>query len=159
MKKKPKFQRHPKLKRLKNVWRRPRGIHNKMKRRKKGKGALPTPGYGSPRKEKWKHPSGLYEILVHNVKDLKKVNPKKEVARIASSVGIKKRLEILKEAKKEKIKILNPGIKTLKKSEKEAKKKEEKPVKKKAEKKKTKALKRAKEKPKKKKSKVVKKGD
>lgn len=105
-KKKSKFQRHPKLKRVEGGWRRPRGKFNKKRLEKKGKGKLPKVGYGTRKKERFLHPSGKYEIMVANPKDLEKINPKKECARIRGSVGKKKRKEIIKEAKKKKIKVL-----------------------------------------------------
>jgi len=50
----------------------------------------------------------LKEILVYNLKGLEKINPEKEACRIASNVGKKKKLEIMKKAEELKIRILNP---------------------------------------------------
>ncbi|RLJ03395.1 MAG: 50S ribosomal protein L32e [Candidatus Aenigmatarchaeota archaeon] len=109
MRKKPKFKRQLwKLKRLKDVWRRPRGRHSKQRRYVKFKGRMPDPGFGSP--NKGRHPSGYWEVMVHNPKDLEKIDKEKEAARIGSSVGLKKRLEILKKAEELGIKVLNPGL-------------------------------------------------
>ncbi|MCD6478212.1 MAG: 50S ribosomal protein L32e [Candidatus Aenigmarchaeota archaeon] len=104
----PKFQRHPKLKRVEGGWRKPRGLDNKMRKKLKGKGKMPSIGYGSPNDKKFIHPSGLIEVLVENVKNLENINPKKECIRIRKSVGKKKREEIIKKAKEIGIKILNP---------------------------------------------------
>jgi len=109
--KKPKFLRPmwEAYKRLKKVkWRRPRGLHSKVRKRMKGKRKIPSPGYGAPKNLRYLHPSGFKEVLVYNLKDLEKVNPEKEAIRIAHTVGKKKRQEIVKKAEEMKIKVLNP---------------------------------------------------
>lgn len=52
-------------------------------------------GYGSPKKVKGLLPNGKKPVIVHNVKDLEKINKDTEVVVIASSVGRKKRNEIV----------------------------------------------------------------
>jgi large subunit ribosomal protein L32e len=108
--KKPKFRRwgSQNLKRLKSSWRKPRGLHSKIRVRKKSKIKMPSIGYRAPKSLRYLHPSGLKEVLVFNVKDLQKVDPKAEAARIAHSVGKKNREKILKRAEELKIKVLNP---------------------------------------------------
>lgn len=108
-KKKPKFIRQlgQTLVRLKGGWRRPRGSQSKLRIKQIGKGFLPQPGYGAPKNLRYKHPSGLYETLIHNLAELQKIDPRTHAARIASSVGKKKRNEIVKKAEELKIKILN----------------------------------------------------
>ncbi|NIO44578.1 MAG: 50S ribosomal protein L32e, partial [Candidatus Aenigmarchaeota archaeon] len=96
------------LKRLGKKWRRPRGSQSKLRKHKKARGFIPHPGYGSPKTVKGLHPSGFEEVLVHNVKNLEKINPEKQACRIASSVGMKKRLKIMEKTKELKIKVLNP---------------------------------------------------
>lgn len=49
----------------------------------------------------------MREVLIHNANELLKIDAKKEVARIATGVGEKKRIEIRKKAEEMKIKILN----------------------------------------------------
>jgi large subunit ribosomal protein L32e len=95
------------LKRVKNRWRKPRGVDSKLKRLHKGKGRVPNIGYGAKRDMRYKHPSGFEEVLVNNVDDLVKVNPKTHVARISATVGKRKRSLILEKAKESKIKLLN----------------------------------------------------
>ena len=109
-KKKPKFLRSSSSAyvRLGEKWRRPRGIHSKLKLKQLGKGFIPSPGYGAPRALKFKHPSGLLETLVSNQNDLLKMNPKTHAARISASVGNKKKFEILKKAEELKLRVLNP---------------------------------------------------
>jgi large subunit ribosomal protein L32e len=69
----------------------------------------PNVGYRSPKSVRGLHPTGYEEVLVHNVNELKQVNPKKQVARIGSTVGILKRTMILNKADELNIHILNPG--------------------------------------------------
>ncbi len=95
------------LKKIKNRWRKPRGIHNKLRHHKKGKGIIPSVGFGSPKEIRGLHPSGFKEILVTNLTQLTKVDPKKEAVRFAK-IGKKKKGEMLKKAKELKLKVLNP---------------------------------------------------
>ena len=108
--KKPKFQRQlgATYKRLVDKWRKPRGMQSKMRKHKKGKGAMPSISYGTPKELRFLHPSGFREVIIHNVKDLEKVDSGKEAVKISHSVGNKKRREILKKTEEMKIKVLNP---------------------------------------------------
>ncbi|VUT23499.1 MAG: 50S ribosomal protein L32e [Candidatus Methanolliviera sp. GoM_asphalt] len=107
--KKPSFSRYGSKykKRVKEAWRRPRGRQNKQRRRKVSKPAVVKVGYGSPALVKGLHPSGLEDTLVRNIKELKKVDPEKQLVRIARTVGRKKRLEIEERAEEIGIKIIN----------------------------------------------------
>ena len=83
------------FKKLKEKWRKPRGIHNKIREGKKG--IKPKIGWKKPEKE---------EIpRIENLNELKNLKAKEII--ISSSVGKKKRLEIEKLCKEKKIKILN----------------------------------------------------
>lgn len=108
-KKKPEFRRQEwfRKKSLGDKWRKPRGLHSKLRMHEKARGSLPTPGYGSPSGVRGLNREGYREVLVMNVKDLEKINPKEEVALIASGVGKKKRFEILEFAEKNNIKVGN----------------------------------------------------
>ena len=107
---KPSFVREEswRYKRVKENWRKPKGIDSHMRKRKKGWPKLVKIGYGGPRAARYLHPSGYYDILVHNVTELGKLDHNKDAARIASGVGKKKRKEIIDKAKTLKIKVLNP---------------------------------------------------
>jgi len=108
--KKPDFVRQggKNLKRLGKKWRKPRGSQSKLRKHKKARGFMPHPAFGSLKSVRGLHPSGFEEILVYNVKDLEEINSKKQACRIASKVGKKKRIEIMKKAEELKIKVLNP---------------------------------------------------
>lgn len=94
-------------KRVHDKWRRPRGIDSKQIEGKRGKGAMPSIGYGSPKQTLGRHPSGLNPLRVNNVKELSALT-KGQGAVIAAQVGRRKRNLIIKEANKLKITILNP---------------------------------------------------
>lgn len=104
----PKFQRanYGSKKRVKASWRKPRGIDSKARGHLKSAGAHPDVGYRSARKTRHFHPSGKPEALVHNVAELLKVAAG-TVARIAGTVGGKKRAEIKKIATEKKIRVVN----------------------------------------------------
>jgi large subunit ribosomal protein L32e len=111
-KKTPKFRRQEwfrKKQRLGTKWRKPRGIHSKLREHEKAKGSLPRPGYGSPLAVRGLNRQGYREILVKNLSDMKRINHREEVAIIASGVGKRKRLELLEFAVKNDIKVGNRG--------------------------------------------------
>jgi len=96
--------------RVKDKWRKPRGVSSKMRRRMRGWPRIVSIGYGAPRAIKGLHPSGFREILVYNEKELEGLNPHRDAIRIAHTVGMRKRRLILEKAKQLGLKVLNPGI-------------------------------------------------
>ena len=96
-------------KKLDESWRKPRGKDNKARLQIKGKPPLVKVGYRTPRKIRYLHPSGKEEVLVHRVEDLFNIDPLTQVVRIGRTVGVRKRLEILRFAEKFGIRVLNPG--------------------------------------------------
>jgi len=106
---KPSFKRQQlnHKKKLKDVWRRPRGLQSKQRRQYRAKGAHPTPGYGSPVAVRGLHPSGFEEVLVHNRAGLEGVEAEKQAVRIGGTVGGKKRIVIQEAAEELGIKVLN----------------------------------------------------
>ncbi len=110
--KRPKFRRQEwfRYKRLGEKWRRPKGKHSKMREHKGYRPPVVDSGYRGPRKVRGLHPSGFREVLVHNPKELDGIDPEREAIRIASRVGMKKRLEIEKKAEELGIRVLNPHL-------------------------------------------------
>lgn len=89
------------------VWRRARGKHNKMRRRRKGYPAIPMIGYKQARKDSGKV-KGLLPVLVNNMSDLGKIKSG-QGAILSSTLGARKRIEVIKKAESMKIKIMNLG--------------------------------------------------
>lgn len=87
-------------------WRAPKGMHSKLRKKFRGKRKMPSIGYSSPSKVKGLHPSGLKQVLIHTVADLSYLKENVGII-IASTVGKKKKIEIIKKAKELKIKILH----------------------------------------------------
>ena len=96
-------------KRIKENWRRPTGVSNKMRRRQRGWPKSVSVGYKTPNDLRHLHPSGLREMIVHRAADLDKLDPKTYVARIGHTVGEKKRVAILDRARELEINVVNPG--------------------------------------------------
>ncbi|MDT7860815.1 MAG: 50S ribosomal protein L32e [Saccharolobus sp.] len=91
------------------TWRRPYGRDNKTRLKMKGFPPIVSIGYRLPKDIRYLHPSGLTQVIVNNVDDLLKFKDKKDniIITIGSSVGFKKRLEILNKAKELGFKVSN----------------------------------------------------
>ena len=106
--KKPDFVRqdiHKKAK-LKKKWRKPKGLHSKIRQCRKGKRKSVSTGYGSPKIVRGLTKDGLRPVIITS-KNLEKVNKGEEGIIISSKLGNKKRIEILKKAKENGIKVIN----------------------------------------------------
>lgn len=88
-------------------WRRPKGIHSKMRRGMKRRPPMVEIGYRGPAEVRGLHPSGFEEVLVHNVDALDAIDPKKQAVRIGGTVGTKKRMAIEDRADELGIRVLN----------------------------------------------------
>jgi large subunit ribosomal protein L32e len=108
--KKPRFRRQEswRYRRLKENWRKPRGLDNKVRRKVKGWPSAPESGYRGPKASRGLLPSSLTEVRVFNIDDLSEVNPETQAIRISHTVGARKRIEILDRAKELGVRILNP---------------------------------------------------
>ncbi|MBL7160806.1 MAG: 50S ribosomal protein L32e [Candidatus Aenigmarchaeota archaeon] len=105
--KKPTFKRQEQFKhrKLKKKWRRPRGKQSKLRKGEKARGKKPSPGYSSPRKIRALGPSGIPTTRISSPKELDAAKGKEVI--IASTVGKRKRNEILKKAEKLGLKVSN----------------------------------------------------
>ena len=105
----PAFKRQEwyRYKMLGEEWRRPRGIHSKMRRGFKRRPPMVEIGYGGPALVRGLHPSGFEEVMVYNVDGLEDIDPKTQAARIGGTVGVKKRIAIENRAKELGIRVLN----------------------------------------------------
>jgi len=114
-KKRPHFKRFEswRFHRIKDQWRKPRGIDNKMRTEEQGWPKSVKVGYKGPAAVRGLHSSGYEEVMIWNTSDLEKVNPEIHVARIGGSVGGRKKEAILEKAEELNVHILNPGVQDL----------------------------------------------
>ena len=73
--------------RVKSAWKRPNGIDSRMRRKEKGVARTVNVGYRGPKKVRGLHPTGLEEVVAHNLKDLEGLHRKKHIIKIARTVG------------------------------------------------------------------------
>ena len=92
---------------LGECWRRPKGIHSKMKRGLKRRPPVVDIGFRGPAEVRGLHPSGFEEVLVYNVDGLEGIDPKVQAVRIGGTVGTKKRIVIQERADELGIRVLN----------------------------------------------------
>ena len=126
---KPNFSRQSAHKKdsLGDMWRRPKGLHSKLRLKKAGHKKKVSKGYGSPNSVRGLSSQGFKTVLVSDSNVVGKINPSEYCIIISSTVGLRKKMEILKEAISKKIKIMNfknPEA-YLKKAEDDIKKKKE----------------------------------
>ena len=88
-------------------WRRPKGIHSKMKRNLKRRPPVVDIGFRGPAEVRGFHPSGFEEVMVYNVDGLEGIDPKSQAVRIGGTVGTKKRIVIQERADELGIRVLN----------------------------------------------------
>ncbi len=89
-----------------NNWRKPRGLHSKMRLHKKGKRLTVKIGWKSPAAVRGLSREGLIQARVHSLNDLKSLTNAHGVI-IGSSVGARKRIVLLQEIKKMGLRVLN----------------------------------------------------
>ncbi len=111
-KKRPSFRRVEswRYKRVKDPWRKARGIDSQTRQKTKSGVKSPEPGYRGPIKTRGLHPSGYVDVNVITIKDLEGLDPKKHAVKIARRLGARKRMDLIDVATKKKFKILNVGI-------------------------------------------------
>jgi len=94
-------------KRIPKNWRRPTGYTSKLRINLKYRPSKVRIGFRAPKIVRGLHASGFKEMIIHTVKELETIDPKKQAVRIGSTVGTKKRLEIVKRADELDIRVLN----------------------------------------------------
>lgn len=94
-------------------WRRPRGLDNKIRQQRKGWPPRVKTGYGQPADIRGLHPTGFEEVLVFRPEDVDRVDPSRQAIRIGATVGLRKRVEIIKRAIERGVKVLNPDRRAL----------------------------------------------
>jgi large subunit ribosomal protein L32e len=105
----PEFQRQESWRyvRIHDAWRKPKGVDSHMRLSVKGWPALVKIGYRGPRAVRGLHPSGLRDVLVHNMAELETLSPNADAARFAAGVGRRKRIDLARRAKEMGIRVLN----------------------------------------------------
>jgi len=111
-KKRPSFRRVEswRYKRVKDSWKKARGIDSKTRKKKKSGVKSPTVGYRTPKKVRGLHPSGYEEVRVTTIQDLNNLNKNRHAIKISSKLGSKKRVTLIDYCQKRGFKILNLGI-------------------------------------------------
>jgi large subunit ribosomal protein L32e len=93
--------------RLGEKWRKPRGIHSKMRRHLSYRPPVVSIGFRGPKMVRDYHPSGFREVMVYNPGQVEAVDPKVQAIRIGGTVGGKKRMAIIEKADDLSIRVLN----------------------------------------------------
>ncbi|MEM0340869.1 MAG: 50S ribosomal protein L32e [Acidilobaceae archaeon] len=88
-------------------WRKPKGRDNKVRLEIKGYPPKVKSGYGTPEDIRGLHPSGLEPVVVSNVKELENLDPSRHIVYIASTVGLRKRAELLEAIKSRGFRVAN----------------------------------------------------
>ena len=111
-KKRPSFRRVEswRYKRVKDSWRKARGIDSKTREKRKSGVKSPSVGYRGPKKVRGLHPSGYEEVRIITIKDLKNLNKNKHALKISGKLGAKKRIVLTDYCQKRGFKILNLGF-------------------------------------------------
>ena len=110
--KNPKFRRVEswRYKRVKDPWRKARGIDSQTRKKTKSGVKSPNVGYRTPKKVRGLHPSGYKEVRVSSIDDLKGLSNRKHAIKISGTLGTKKRISLVEYAQNRGFRILNVGI-------------------------------------------------
>lgn len=110
--KKPKFTRHDSHKKagVKENWRRPKGLQNKVRLGFRGYRQKPETGWRSPTEVRSRSQEGKEIVYVETFKQLEKVNAKEQTVILSSNLGLRKMLEMLNHMKKHSISLHDQNI-------------------------------------------------
>ncbi|KAK4052234.1 60S ribosomal protein L32 [Microbotryomycetes sp. JL221] len=94
---------------VKEAWRKPKGIDNRVRRRFKGQLPMPKIGYGSNKKTRHVLPNGYRRFVVKNEKDVELLlmHNNSYCGEIAHNVSARKRVSIVEKAKVLGVKLTN----------------------------------------------------
>jgi large subunit ribosomal protein L32e len=95
--------------RVGDPWRKVRGIDSATREKRKGRIAMVSSGYRTPKAVRDLHPSLYKEVRVHRASELEELDPEVHAIRIAATVGFRKRQEIIAAADAKLLRVLNPG--------------------------------------------------
>ncbi|MFW9793160.1 MAG: 50S ribosomal protein L32e [Candidatus Thorarchaeota archaeon] len=95
--------------RVSDSWRKVRGIDSATREKRKGRIAMVSSGYRTPKAVRNLHPSLYVEVKVYRPSDLEDLDPDVHAVRIGATVGARKRQEILTAADAKLLRVLNPG--------------------------------------------------
>jgi large subunit ribosomal protein L32e len=106
--KRPQFKHYDahKRKEVNPAWRKPKGLHNKMRKGVWGRPATVNVGYRSPVAIRNMHRNGLFPVLVNTLSEIAKIDAKAQGALIGHVGGRAKKL-LLTECKQKNITVLN----------------------------------------------------
>ena len=109
---KTKFRRSESWKymRLSSSWRFPNGIDNKIRHQKKGYPPKVKIGYRNPSAIRGLHPSGFEAVIVSSPEEVTLIDRNNQIITISRTIGAKKKLVILDQAREWAIHVTNPGI-------------------------------------------------
>lgn len=89
-------------------WRRPRGLQSKQRRHYGYRPTVVSIGFGSPRAIRGLTPSGFEPVIVHTSTEVEALEPSRQAALIARTVGTRRRLVLEEVARKKGVHVLNP---------------------------------------------------
>ena len=109
---KPDFirQDNPKRMKLNYKWRKPKGVHSKIRHHFKGRRKMPSPGYKSPAAVRGLHSTGLEMVRVFSADEVSKIKKETQGIIVPKAAGRKKKLEILRKAKELNVQVLNLDV-------------------------------------------------
>ena len=97
-------------KRVKDSWRKARGIDSQTRKKTKTGVKSPSVGYRNPKKVRGLHPSGYEEVRIFTLDDFKGLNNRKHAIKVSGRLGAKKRIALVDHAQSRGFKVLNIGI-------------------------------------------------
>jgi large subunit ribosomal protein L32e len=92
------------------AWRRPRGLQSKQRRHYGYRSQIVSIGYRSPAAVRGLAPNGFRPMIVHTTAELDALDPAREAAVIARTIGTRRRLTLEDTARRKGIHVLNPIV-------------------------------------------------